>query len=80
MPKIMNPIEKQNVVLFIGHTIIDITQVIKLNNPSSKCNTPVIRNSLVKERLYMMTYLKIHGTATLTANERYDLQKFTVAN
>ena len=32
MPKIMNPIEKQNVVLFIEHTIIDITQVTKLNN------------------------------------------------
>ena len=28
----MNPIEKQNVVLFIEHTIIDITQVTKLNN------------------------------------------------
>ena len=78
----MNPIEKQNVVLFIEHTIIDITQVIKFNNPSSKCNTPVIRNSVVKERLYMITYLKIYGTATLTSNERYeyDLQKFTVAH
>ena len=66
----MNPSEKQSVVLFIEHTIIDITQVTKLNNTlKQKCNTPVIRNSLVKERLYMITHLKIHGTATLAARK-----------
>ena len=32
LPKIMNPIENQNVVLFIGYTVPDIIQVTKLNN------------------------------------------------
>ena len=56
MPKIMNPIEKQNVVLFIEHTIIDITQVTKLNNTLKQMQPSSNNKKLVSKRAPVYDY------------------------
>ena len=56
MPKIMNLIEKQNVVLFIEHTIIDITKVTKLNYTLKQMHHTSNNKKLVSKRAPVYDY------------------------